>query len=295
MELSAIRKRVRSIIREPRENFVKDDELNDWANDASFEATKDLNYPWKEQTLYGVGDQADYDFESDYVKLHPLMNVYFDKKKLTKFGDKWLEDQYPSHRDADSVDNPTHFYIRYRNKISLHPPPKQQDSGTATAGSALTTLIDSSASFASSYVGYAIQNTTDSSYALITAVTSTTELTADLTGGTNNFWSVGDAYTINKAGTVPYVYKETAMSSDTDESIIAAEFPYLIIYRVVIVAYLKAYQADSASMIKAKSDRYDTLYANEFARAKRQVNQHIRGHLTRTRSPATYSQYHKTR
>lgn len=295
MVLSEIRKRVRSIIREPRENFVKDDELTDWANDASFEATKDLNYPWQEQTLHGVEEQADYSYDSDFIKLHPLLLPFFNKKELKKRGIKWLETQYPDFLTADGIDQPEHYYIRFRDKFSLYPPPKVQASGTATAGSGLTTLIDSSATFISDYEGYSIRNITDGSNGLITVVTSTTELTATLTGGTGDVWTADDTYAINRAGTIPYVYKETAMAAPTTESIIAAEFPYLIIYRVAIIAYLKANQADSAAMTKTKSDRYDTLYINELARAKKQVGQLVRGYMGRTISPSTYSQTHRVR
>jgi len=295
MELSDIRKRVRSIIREPRENFVKDDELNDWSNDASFEATKDLNYPWKEQTLHGVEEQADYDYAADFIKLHPLLLPFFNKKELKKRGLKYLESQYSNILTADGVDQPEHYYIRFLDKFSIYPPPKLQDSGTATAGSGLTTLIDSSASFTDTYIGYSIRNITDGSNGLITAVTSTTELTAALSGGTGDVWADADTYKINRAGTIPYVYKETAMADDDDESAIAAEFPYLIIYRVANMAYLKSNQADTASMVQTKSTRYDTLYANEFARAKKQVNQLVRGYMGRTKSPITYSQHHRVR
>jgi len=295
MELSDIRARVRSIIREPRENFVKDDELNDWSNDASFEAAKDLNYPWQEGDIYGVGEQADYSYADDFIKLHPLLLPYFNNKELKKCSIKWLESQYPNFLTADGVNQPNHYYIRYRDKLSIYPPPKTQATGTATAGSGLTTLIDSAADFKDEYVGDYIRNATDGSAGLITAVTSTTELEATLAGGSADVWTVADTYTIDRVGTYPYVYKETAMALDDSESIIAAEFPYLIIYRVTMIAYLKSNQAETAAMIQAKSTRYDTLYANELARAKKQVNQLIHGYMGRTKAPVTYSQHHRVR
>lgn len=68
-------------------------------------------------------------------------------------------------------------------------------SGTATSTSA--TLSDSTASFATdgTLIGQTINNTTDGSSGTITAVTATT-ITATLSGGTNNTWTSGDAYTI---------------------------------------------------------------------------------------------------
>lgn len=287
MDLKNMRTRVRSIIREPRENFVTDDELNDWLNDVSFEATKDLNYPWQEQILHGVEEQADYDYASDFIRLHPFLDVFFNKKKLHKLGAKWLESQCPDYLSTDGVDQPSNYYIRFRNKLSLYPPPKLQAEGTATVGSATLTLVDSSADFASSDIGYSIRNVTDGSNGLITAVASTTSLTAALSGGTSDVWADADTYKINRAGTVPYVYKEVAMADEDSESIIAAEFPYLIIYRVANIAYLKANQADSAAMIQTKSKRYDDLHSIEFTRAKRQVNQLLRGYGGRTVAPKT--------
>jgi hypothetical protein len=84
MNLKSLRTRIRSLCREPRENFLRDDELNDWLNDASFEATKDLSYPWSEMVLHGVEEQADYTFPTDFVRLHNLLDVFFGKKRLTK-------------------------------------------------------------------------------------------------------------------------------------------------------------------------------------------------------------------
>ena len=68
-------------------------------------------------------------------------------------------------------------------------------SGTATSTAA--TLSDSSASFATdgSLIGQTINNTTDGSSGTITATTANT-ITATLSGGTNNTWTSGDAYTI---------------------------------------------------------------------------------------------------
>jgi len=266
---------------------VTDDELNDWINDASFEATKDLNYPWQEQALHGIEEQADYDYASDFVRLHPLLDTFFDKKKLHKLGTKWLESQCPGYLSTDGVDQPTNYYTRFRNKLSLYPPPKLQAEGTATAGSATSTLVDSDADFSEDYIGYSVRNITDGSNGLITAVASTTSLTAALSDGANNVWAVNDTYKINRAGTVPYVYKEALMTAEDSESVIAADFPYLIIYRVANIAYLKANQSDSAAMVQVRSKRYDLLQANEQIRAKKQVNQLIRGYGGRTIAPET--------
>src|SRR3990172_10835208 len=186
MNLLALRTRIRSLCREPRENYLLDSEITDWINDASFEATKDSGYPWKEMTLHGIEEQADYSYPSDFIKLQPLLDVMFAKKELTKKTEKCLQTEFPDYQSATGVDFPEYCYTRFFNKLSIYPSPKLVASGTATAGSGTSTLIDSSASFASSYVGHSIRNITDGSNGLITAYISATQITAALSGGTNN-------------------------------------------------------------------------------------------------------------
>lgn len=288
MDLENIRKRVRSLVREPRENFILDDEITYWANDASFEATKDINYPWKNQTIYGVGDQADYDLASDFHAVHPLLDFMFNKKKLDKHGVKWMEKEYPDYLSASSVSQPEQFYFKSMTQVSIYPPPSLVASGTDTTGSGTTTLNDSAASFVSSYVGHAIQNTTDGSYGLITSVASGTQLICTLTGGTNNTWTLADAYTINLSGYLPYVYKETDMSDDTDESLVAAKFPYLIIYRIMPLAEIKCYRTASSQKEQDRAQRWEALYQVELAKAKNTIHKFIRGHHDRTIAPGEW-------
>lgn len=275
MNLKSLRTRIRSLCREPRENYILDEELNDWLNDASFEATKDLSYPWTEMVLHGIEEQADYTFSADFIRFQNLLDVFFGKQKLIKRTVQWLEKEYPDYQSASGIDYPEYYYTRFYNKISIYPPPKLIASGTATAGSGTTTLIDSSASFVSSYVGHSIRRVSDGLYGLITAVNSSTQLTATLSGAGN--WTSGNAYKINRSGTVPYVYKETAMSEDTHESEVSKNYPYLIIYRVMPLAEVKAYRTDVGTQQQVRTTRWDTHYTNELARAISMVNRSLRG------------------
>jgi len=290
MNLLNIRKRVRSLIREPRENFLLDSEIADWANDASFEATKDINYPWKNQIIYGVADQSDYTLATDFHSVHPLLNFMFNNQKLDKYGVKWMEKEYPNYLTASSVTQPEQFYFKSIDEVSIFPPPKLVASGTDTTGGGAAVLNDSAASFSSDYVGHAIQNTTDSSYGLITAVASTTQLTAALTGGTNGYWDLADAYTINLSGNLPYVYKEDDMAEDIDESKVAAKFPYLIIYRILPMAEVKCFRAASSSASKEinRTERWEQLYQVELAKAKNTIHKYVRGHHSRTIPPGEW-------
>lgn len=289
MQLSYMVKRVRTNIREPRENAVQDQEIIDWLNDFSFEYAKQLNYPYKFFTLHAIEEQADYDLPTDYIKLQPLLDVMFDERKLDKYGVKYLERKYPLYLQASGVEFPELYYVKGMQTISLYPPPKLQAEGTATAGATGSTLIDSSASFASSDIGNSIRNITDGSHGLVSAVASATECTVVLSDGTNNDWELGDEWKMNRSGIVPYVYKEDAMAEDDDENEIAKLFPYLLIYAVTPLADMVKYRTDSAAQLAKRMDRWDTLTLREFNYAKKIVNEEIRGQRERTISP--YDRY----
>lgn len=288
MDLQTLRKRARSLIREPRQNIVLDDELTDWANDASYEATKDINYPWKFQTIYGVADQADYNLASDFFDIHPLLDFMFNKQKLDKHSVQWMEKEYPDYLKANSVTQPEEFYFKAADQVSIYPPPALVASGTDTTGSGTTTLNDSAASFISDYVGHAIQNTTDGSEGLVTSVASGTQLVCTLANGTNNTWTIGDAYTINLSGSLPYVYKEADMVDDDDESLLAAKFPYLILYRIMPLAEIKMYRVSSSQKEQNRAVRWETLYATELVKAKSTINKLLRGQRDRTVGPGEW-------
>ena len=282
MDLKNIKRRVRSLIREPQENFILDDELRDWANDASYEVTKEINYPWKEMTLYAVEGQADYDYPADFHTLHPLLLPLINDWKVDKYSIQWLDRYYPVWPKSGNVTQPLEYYVRFMDKVSIHPPPALIASGTATAGSNGTTLYDTSADFKQDYVGHAIQNTTDGSQGLIETVTSSlpaasTELSATLTGGTNNVWAEDDTYTINMSGTIPYVYQEVAMTEDTHESLVAKKFPFCIIYRILPMAEIKCFRVSSSQKEQNRAERWEKLYQTELVKAKNTVNRLIRG------------------
>lgn len=70
------------------------------------------------------------------------------------------------------------------------------EGGTHTGSGNAATLTDSTKSWTTSqWVGYRIKNTTDGSFAIITANDATT-ITATLQGGTDNDWDASDAYVI---------------------------------------------------------------------------------------------------
>jgi hypothetical protein len=87
-------------------------------------------------------------------------------------------------------------------------------SGTATnTGSETTTLYDTTASFTTTVaVNDIVYNETDDSWGRVTVVVSNTELThTALSGGTNNYWTTSDAYSV----ATPYDYTNLVFSGNT--------------------------------------------------------------------------------
>lgn len=97
-----------------------------------------------------------------------------------------------------------------------HPDWNGSASGTATnSGSETTTLFDSTASFTTTVaVNDIVYNETDGSFGTVSAIVSNTELThSALSGGTNNFWTNSDAYSV----ATPYSYTNLTFSGNTND------------------------------------------------------------------------------
>jgi hypothetical protein len=112
-------------------------------------------------------------------------------------------------------------------------------SGTADTGSTATTLVDTTGSFdVYVKVGDRIRNTTDNSRGDVIAIISSSQLTAPLSGGTNNYWSVNNNYYTNRldrtyaSGTdtayVPFIDREATTTSVVQSILYAADRDVLI-------------------------------------------------------------------
>jgi hypothetical protein len=277
MNLLELRTRLRTWLHDPDAEFYTNTELNEWCNTASFEATKDINYPWKEWTIQGAVDTVAYTLPSDFIRLHPLYNVLFYQDKVDKRDIKWLEHEYPQYQLASGVIQPDYFYHTLPTNICLYPPPAAITSGTATTGASGSTLVNSAASFVSSYVGYTIANTTDGTSGTISSVTNSTTLVSSISG-----WDVGDEYTITPTGTSTYVYKETTMSSDAHTTLVATNYPYLVLYRAMQNAEIKQ---DDDTPKHRDLQWWESKYLAEAVKARSILNRFIRGHGGRTVSP----------
>jgi len=88
-------------------------------------------------------------------------------------------------------------------------------SGSAeNTGSETTTLTDTGAFASGVAVNDVVYNETDLSYATISSIDSNDQIThAALTGGTNNFWTLNDVYSI----TTPYTYTDLTFSGNTND------------------------------------------------------------------------------
>jgi hypothetical protein len=87
------------------------------------------------------------------------------------------------------------------------------DSGTCTnTGSETTTMHDSGGGLSSANVNDIVYNETDLSWGRITVVDSDTQIThTALSGGTNNYWTNADAYSI----ATPYSYTDLTFTGNT--------------------------------------------------------------------------------
>ena len=267
MVYSELKAKIRGLIQEPTSDFYT--EVNAWINDASFEATKDVGFPWKEKTQAVTKDQADYDLPADFIRLEPMLPSYFNRERIYKKSLSQLIEIDPNYRSATSG-TPDTFYIYLPSKISLYVPPTSDKSGDSTAGSTGTTLKDSLASFVSSMVGDAIVSGVYSG--TITVVTDANTLTAQLyevDGVTPHDWSVGMEYITMNNFIYPYTYKETAMAADGSTTLIATRYPDLIIFKVAALCTMKA--SDGGTNCERKIARWENKYNQKVAEVRSEI------------------------
>jgi len=213
MNLLALRTRLKSWLQDPDGQFYTNTELTEWCNSATFEATKDTNYPWKLNQTSSVAGQAAYTLPSDFIRIHPLMNVYFRSRKINKRDHKWIEYTYPEYRSASSVDYPEYYYHDLTTTITLYPPP------------------DAVYSNALEYY---------------------------------------------------YVYKEATMSADSSTTLLATNYPYLVLYRAIMNAEIKQ---DDDTPKHRDLVYWENKYNQELNKVRGFLNQFTRGHGNRTVSP----------
>lgn len=151
------------------------------------------------QSITTVADQAGYTLNANFLKLY-LKDSY--GKFYLKYNDgsndefilfKEYEDIIYEN-NTTSVSIPTNFTI-----IDDSTKDTQISSTTTSAGAASggqCTLTDTGSDFSDVSAGDIVHNTTDGSDGVVLSKTSTTALVTALFDGTNNDWTLGDAYMI---------------------------------------------------------------------------------------------------
>lgn len=210
------------------------------------------------QTITTVADQAGYNLNADF--LEPQMrdgNLQYFVKYNDGTSDSFLrwrpyEEVYYSNLTT-SVTVPSDFTII--DKATL----PTQITGTATSVGAASggqcTLTDTAANFTDVAEGDIVHNTTDGSNGRVLSVTSTTALIVALFGGTNNDWTIADAYIIQPQNrmqivfepppstaahtvTVPYLKRPAPVFSDYGTYRFQQHFlPSLISYAAALYKY----------------------------------------------------------
>ena len=158
------------------------------------------------QSITTVADTSSYNLNPDFLKLYLKNNR---EKLIIKYNDG-NDDYFLTWKDyediifnnqTDSVSIPSHFAI-----IDASLP--DQVTGTATAAGAatggLSTLTGSG--FGDVDSGSIVHNTTDGSFGIVISKTSSTVLKTALFGGTNDDWSVSDAYIIQPQGRYQLIF-----------------------------------------------------------------------------------------
>lgn len=155
------------------------------------------------QSITTVADQTNYDINADY--LMPYLRDS-DNRYIVKINDG-SNDYFLPFRDYESVtyaNNTTSVTIPSNFSIIDKSTLTDRITGSVTSTGSLsnseTTCTDSTAPFTNVKVGDDIHNTTDGSDGIVIAVTSTSALVTALFGGTNNYWTSGDAYVIVPQG-----------------------------------------------------------------------------------------------
>ena len=136
---------------------------------------------------------SEYNLNPDFLRLFACDG---NERLFIKYGDDFLTwKDYEDILYADESTIPSHFTVTNADTPS-------QVTGTATsAGSSvggLSVLTDSAADFSDVGPGAIVHNTTDGSSGVV--LQASTTLSVALFGGTNNDWTIGDAYVIQPQG-----------------------------------------------------------------------------------------------
>ena len=202
------------VLREGDESTLLDDKTSyDYLWKAAIQFVKKTKCLTATQTITTVASQRVYDLDVEYSGLY-LQDSY--ARYFVKINDG-TNDTFVYSRDYDAViftNNTSTAAIPSSFSIIDKAVQFANITGTATTGSATSTLKDSTAPFANVAVGDNAHDVTDASDGVVTAVTSTSQITAPLFGGTDDTWTSADAYVIVPQGRKQIVFDPIPSTSD---------------------------------------------------------------------------------
>jgi len=195
-----LKRRLRQLLNEDSDSEWLDTRTTfDFLNEAATELVNKTHCLKGSQDITTVADQTDYNISPDFLKLFLKDSS---GNYVIKFGDynfiQWKdENEIIYGNNTTSVSQPDSFSISNAD-VPDAVTGTATSVGAATGG--LSILADTAADFTNVEAGDSVNNTTDSSTGVVLSKTSTTILNVALFGGTDDDWTIADAYTIQPQG-----------------------------------------------------------------------------------------------
>jgi hypothetical protein len=200
MDGATLLRELRMILQETSDTSWMDKKSSyDYLYEAAVSTAERTNLLTGTQTITTVSSQVAYNLNPDFLKIQLTDN---EERPFIKFNDgsddyfiyQSSYDSIISGDNDDDVEIPSCFAITDAGD-------QTRLTGTCTSTGTLSNeesnLIVSGAPFSGAAVGDIVHNTTDGSSGYVVATSSTTTVTTSLFGGTNNYWTSGDAYILN--------------------------------------------------------------------------------------------------
>ena len=218
MEGYTLKRRLVELLEETVSGSLMNDRTTyDVIYDAAKDFVKRTHYLTATQDLSVSANTAAYNLNPEFISLALLDSYNRPYIKYTVGGSDYFI--YPQdyanvvlNNDTSTASVPSGFYIKDADQV-------KRITGTTTSVGASVNgeciLTDSTANLSSVAIGDFVHNTTDTSHGIVIEVVSATQLICALFEGTNNDWSVSDAYVIVPQARYQIVFTPTPASSAT--------------------------------------------------------------------------------
>ena len=241
------------------------------------------------QSITTVAETAAYDLNPDYLGMYlkdankNYFIKYYDGTNYSFINQCNYEDVILSD-NTTSQSIPSTFAVIDKTSLPTRITGTASAAGAASAGEC--TLTVAASTFTDAYAGDVVHNTTDGSMGIVLSKTSNLILTTALFGGTNNDWSISDAFVIQPQGRkqlvvdplsstaahtilVYYLQKPAPVYSDYGRFRFDAEVGAAL---VKYAAWLYKYRDKEPNY----GDKWFQYYENQIAIFNRSVNQTIK-------------------